>query len=286
MSEEDLNLKDMDPQRYYDWAGEEEWERLEENFLNSLEFKNTLFYLDKFLPESGKILDAGGGPGRYAIWLAERGYDVTLIDISKEQRNIARDKAKEFGLEDKITVEGGDIRNLKFNDDEFDSVLCLSGPLSHILEEEERKSAVEELKRVGKPGAPVFISVIGLFSAIKKVMECYPPEISTLPEVLESGNYTTEMVEKYDLKPTFAESHFFRRKEFRGLLKGEGLHVKKIVGIEGLPINNPEVLEELEDEKKAVLEDLSERMREDPALAEFSNHMLAVTVVPSSSKSG
>jgi tellurite methyltransferase len=42
------------------------------------------------LPMRGKALDVAGGAGRNAIWLARRGLDVTLVDIS----DVALDKAE------------------------------------------------------------------------------------------------------------------------------------------------------------------------------------------------
>jgi SAM-dependent methyltransferase len=42
------------------------------------------------LPARGKALDIAGGAGRNAIWLARRGLDVTLVDIS----DVALDKAE------------------------------------------------------------------------------------------------------------------------------------------------------------------------------------------------
>lgn len=41
-----------------------------------------LTQLDDVLPRSGAALDLAGGCGRHAVWLARRGLDVTLADIS------------------------------------------------------------------------------------------------------------------------------------------------------------------------------------------------------------
>ena len=46
-----------------------------------LEYARTLELLGRFLPPPpARVLDVGGGPGRYAVALIERGYDVALID--------------------------------------------------------------------------------------------------------------------------------------------------------------------------------------------------------------
>ncbi len=44
-----------------------------------------------------KILDAGGGPGRYTIDLAKQGYHMTLLDISDKELELAKRKNKVIG---------------------------------------------------------------------------------------------------------------------------------------------------------------------------------------------
>ena len=46
--------------------------------------------LDDLLPRRGRALDVAGGAGATAAWLARRGLDVTLVDISEEALAIAR----------------------------------------------------------------------------------------------------------------------------------------------------------------------------------------------------
>ncbi len=41
-----------------------------------------LLSLDAILPRRGRALDVAGGSGRNALWLARRGLDVTLADVS------------------------------------------------------------------------------------------------------------------------------------------------------------------------------------------------------------
>lgn len=50
------------------------------------------------LPLSGRALDVGGGLGRHALWLAERGLEVTLVDISETALGRAQAAADEAGL--------------------------------------------------------------------------------------------------------------------------------------------------------------------------------------------
>lgn len=52
-----------------------------------------LVALDAQLPRQGRALDVAGGTGRHALWLARRGLDVTLADVSDVALNIARGEA-------------------------------------------------------------------------------------------------------------------------------------------------------------------------------------------------
>jgi len=46
-----------------------------------IEFARTKELLRRFLPPApATILDVGGGPGIYAVWLADEGYQVHLVD--------------------------------------------------------------------------------------------------------------------------------------------------------------------------------------------------------------
>jgi len=64
--------------KYYTEKGLGEWDRLTKHPYNRLELDTTMFFLNQYLPKKGIVLDAGGGPGRYTIELAKRGFDVIL----------------------------------------------------------------------------------------------------------------------------------------------------------------------------------------------------------------
>lgn len=54
--------------------------------------------LDPYLPRHGRALDVAGGAGRHGIWLARRGLDVTIADISPVGLTLAREAAAEAGV--------------------------------------------------------------------------------------------------------------------------------------------------------------------------------------------
>ena len=53
-----------------------------------------LIALDAILPRQRRALDVAGGSGRNALWLARRGLDVTLADISSVALDLARARAE------------------------------------------------------------------------------------------------------------------------------------------------------------------------------------------------
>jgi SAM-dependent methyltransferase len=108
-----------------------------------LELLRTQDVLRRTLPARGRILDVGGGPGRYARWLGELGYDVELIDAMP----LHVEQAREAGVRARL----GDARALPWGDGEWDAALLL-GPLYHLPERDDRIRSLSECRRVVRPG--------------------------------------------------------------------------------------------------------------------------------------
>lgn len=68
-----------------------------------------------------RVLDIGTGPGFYAIILAERGYDVTAIDMSEGMLEQARGNAG--ALAERISFRKMDAQELDFTDGTFDVIV-------------------------------------------------------------------------------------------------------------------------------------------------------------------
>ena len=73
------------------------------------EFETTLHFLKKHFPKKGLILDAGGGPGRYTVTLASKGYDMTLLDMTPANLEFAKRQIKRSGV--RAPREGCDRRH-------------------------------------------------------------------------------------------------------------------------------------------------------------------------------
>jgi len=88
---------------YFNSNPQLEWDRLEKTIHGKVQYEITKHIYQKHIPSKGHILDAGCGPGRYAIDLANKGYKVYLADISTEQLKLAEKKIKENGNHENIT---------------------------------------------------------------------------------------------------------------------------------------------------------------------------------------
>ena len=91
---------------YYDSAPEAEWARLERS---PWEFEINCVYLDGYIRPGERVLDLGGGPGRYSIHLAKRGANVTAVEFQPWAADLTRRNAALNNLSDKISVYEGDI---------------------------------------------------------------------------------------------------------------------------------------------------------------------------------
>ncbi|GGL47621.1 class I SAM-dependent methyltransferase [Halocalculus aciditolerans] len=267
---------------FYDDLGRGEWERLDRDWYHRLEWDATVAYLEQFLPASGRVLDAGGAAGRYAVWLAERGYDVTLVDVSETQLDIARAELDARGLRDRVTVHVGDVRDLAYESDTFDATLCLGGPLSHVTDADERATAARELARVTDPGAPVFASVMGRLALVQAKLQ-QGDELALLPDLARDGTYDAALLREHGVdSPSLFAAHFFRVDELEALLETAGLDVETVAGLEGVASLRRTAdgdVGDLDAEKRDAARETVDALREDRSVADFSTHILAVATV-------
>lgn len=151
--------------QYYDENSEYEWERLNRPY-SMIEFQSTMYLIEKYFPKVGAICDIGAGPGRYSVELLQRGYRVTLVELSANELELARAKISELGLvaEDLICE---DARNLQcLPDDAYDAIL-LMGPMYHLLDRGERMEVLQNVKRILKPEGVAIVAYLNSWGILK-----------------------------------------------------------------------------------------------------------------------
>lgn len=218
----------------YDQAPELEWTRLTERLHARLEYEVTTYALGRHLPPTpARLLDAGGGPGHYTIDLAAQSYVVTLLDLSPALLDFARARIAEAGptvaANVQAVVEGSLVDLSAFRDAEFDVVLCLGGVLSHLTDKGARRRALGELKRVAKPGAPLFISAMNRLSGYRGAVQW----LDDFDRIFPTGNGYSELLNGarvYELWP----------EEFASELAEAGLTPETMYGSTGIAAHLPE----------------------------------------------
>lgn len=140
-----------------------EWTRLQRH---RVECAITMRALAEYLPPPpASILDIGGGPGRYAIALSQRGYKVTLVDLSRSFLDFAKTKAAEMNVE--LTgLFHADARDLSCLPDSPVDAVLLMGPLYHLLEHDQRLQAVHEAARRLRPGGIIVAAFLNRYATV------------------------------------------------------------------------------------------------------------------------
>ena len=111
-----------------------------------VEFETTMHHLRRFLNPGAQLLDIGAGTGRYTSALMAEGYEVKAVELVKRNIQVFLDR------EPTANVVQGDARNMPFIPTASSDITLLLGPLYHLIGDEEKLKALNEAKRVTKPG--------------------------------------------------------------------------------------------------------------------------------------
>lgn len=260
-------------QEYYDATVEGEWERLAHN---PHEFCITTAMMDRYIKPGHRVLDIGGGPGRYSIYYARRGCQVTLVDLSAGNVAFAQGEAGKAGV---------DMRAMQGDALEADAILAgehydhvfLMGPMYHLLEEGQRLRAMEAALALVKPGGKIYVSYIMLFSGMIYAMRqapalvCDDAEAEYLRCVQENRPFAGD---------AFTRAYFATPGEIGPFMARFGLEPLHLFGQEGMLA--PQVTALLGQEKAVWSKwlELAVALCERPELLAYSEHAMYIGQKP------
>ena len=196
-----------------------ELERLERHC--PAEFGLTLRALSRFLPDQAQVaVEIGVGSGAYSSWLAHRGINVHLVDVSQKLLEAAIDRLNREQLGTRIVgghhISATDLKTIP--DAHADLVLAL-GPFYHLRELENRRRAVCEAARVLKPGGMIFAAAVNKLALLRDAFKDAPESGAQFRErrlrFLEDGLLDPE------LAPPIGFAHLTTSDEFADLFAGE-----------------------------------------------------------------
>lgn len=268
-----------DVRAYYDSFGEREWARLIRPDDGAVEFAVTQRAIEDFLSPAVRVLDIGGGPGRYSLWLAERGHQVTLADLSPTLIALAREKvaASPFGarIEGVVVANACDLS--RWTDGSFGAVLAL-GPFYHLPNRMDRDRAAGELARVLAPGGIAFVALMPRYAFLRRTL-AIPDERhhlsspSFVARVLDDGVFENDIPGRFtggygtrpeNIAPFFARHGFIAQ----ALLATESIVLDLQEELAALAVDNLEA-------HRAMLDTLV-RVAGDPSILGMANHLLYV----------
>ena len=248
-----------------------ELERLSES-CGQLEFERTKEIIMRSLPPPPAVVaDIGGGPGRYALWLAQLGYQVLhrdLMPLHVEQLQLAA------SANPRIQAAVADARQLDLTSESADAVLLL-GPLYHLDRRRDRMQALAEAQRVVRPGGPVFVAAISRWAARMdgilrlRLYEAIPGAEAELAAIERTGHLPP-------LHPGSFCGYTHRPGQLRAELAASGLQVVDLVSVEGPAYLLDDLPERLagEESHRVVLE-TARALERVPELLGIGPHLLA-----------
>ncbi|HXB50250.1 MAG TPA: class I SAM-dependent methyltransferase [Streptosporangiaceae bacterium] len=251
----------------------EEADRLARSGAGRLEFERTREIVLRHLPSPpAAVADIGGGPGRYAIWLAGMGYRVVHRDIVPMHVDQVRTAAAAVGVAVEAAV--GDACGLDLGDETVDAVL-LFGPLYHLPRRAARVQALREARRIIRPGGPVFGAVISRWAARldgmlrARMYAKYPSAEQVIDEVERSGLLAP-------LSPGSFCGVTHRPGQVRGEFAAAGLAVADLVSVEGAAYLLDDLDDRMDDRRDwQVVLDAARAHERVPELLGIGSHLIA-----------
>jgi tRNA (uracil-5-)-methyltransferase TRM9 len=156
--------------------------------------------------QEGRLLNVGSGHGPDFLPFREK-FDLHGIDFSSEMIKLARRYSHKF--EFPVNLQVADARHLPYADKSFDWAISIA-TYHHVQGREEQLAALQELRRVLKPGAEAFLTVWN---------RCLPRFWFKGRETLVPWKAKGEIVYRY--------YYLFTYWEFAGLVRKAGLQVLK-----------------------------------------------------------
>ncbi len=244
----------------------DEWERLERH---KIEFDITKRYMDEYIiGENLEIFDIGGGAGRYSIYLAEKGHRVSLLDLSKRNIEVAKEKSAERGISLEAYIHGNALELDKY-EQKYD-VILLMGPLYHLINESDRRAAVDGALRLLKPNGIIIASFISNYAPIQDYLKgVYPIEsVDELLVYLENG------VNQGDKGFTIA--YFTDYKEAKDLMNSFGLTEIVFASVENILGSKEKEINMLEESEYRKWLEIGYQLSQDENLMGTSEHFLYI----------
>jgi SAM-dependent methyltransferase len=179
-----------------------------------------LAFLEQQLRPPARVLDLGCGPGRHVAALAQRGFDVTGVDLSEPMLRHARRNLEALGLRAEL-LRANLVELDSLRDGPFDIVICMFSTLGMIAGRHARQRVVDQAFRVLRPGGRFVLHVhnrwielwsrTGRRNLLRDLARCFGGELDPGDRILPTHQGVANL-----------RLHTFTRGETKRLLRRAG----------------------------------------------------------------
>lgn len=135
--------------------------------------------------ENTKVLDIGCGEGKDAVYMAQKGYDVSAFDLTENGIRKTIRLASDKGVNINAYVD--DINTFE-PDDKYD-IIYSTGTVQYLFDEN-KKSFFEKIEKMTKPNGIVFFNVF-----VEKSFLELPPDWDYEEKMWKSGELFTYLAD-------------------------------------------------------------------------------------------
>ncbi len=251
--------------RLYEGAGELERARTQELLAQHLP------------PPPSVVLDVGGAAGVHALWLAEQGYHVHLIDPVQSHVEQAAEASRAQSAHPLASCTTGDARELTFADASADAVMLL-GPLYHLTDRSDRVRALREARRVLRPGGILVAAAVSRFASLLSGLAFDalgdPAFVEIIRRDLRDGQHRNPTD-----KPYFTTAFFHHPDELYAEIAEAGFTVERFVAVEGPAMWTKGFENDWQDPaRRELILEFVRTTEEEPAIVATGSHFLGIGV--------
>jgi ubiquinone/menaquinone biosynthesis C-methylase UbiE len=241
-----------------------------------LEFERTKEMLTRLLPPApARVIDVGGAAGTYSAWLAERGYEVHLIDAAP--RLIAKARERNATLARPIaSIAAGDARSLP-QPDASAAVVMIMGPLYHLPSSTDRLSALQQAHRVLAPTGTVVVAAISRYAS---ALDGLARKLALDPQFVRIRDQ--DLIDGQHRNPTstmdyFTTAYFHRPEDLRAELQDAGFSDVRVLGVEGVAWMFSDFESRWADEPlRQDMLNIARALEAEPSIVGASAHLLGI----------
>lgn len=261
---------------YYDRLGHAEWDRWERSLGDRISLVLHTEAIERVVPRGCRVLEIGAGPGRFTEVLHRLACRIVVADLSATQlacnRQVGEARGFAASVEDWRQLDLCDLGGI--DDEAFDAVVVLGGPLSYVFEARDR--ALAECRRVMRPGGVLAVSVMSMWGTTHRYLEqVLPLGTEVNRAVIRTGDLTSRTV-----PGSTHHCHMFRAGELRDLLERSSFLDVWLSASSALSTGVPSSLVAPDTEAWRTLLELERMACVEPGYLDAGTHLMATARRP------